>query len=84
MEGLIVTGAVIDGGVKSSLSITGDVMTGGGKPSPPYEGLTEVTPGDTAQVLPTTGFLLLEDITINPIPSNYGRITWNGSFLTVS
>lgn len=83
MEGMVVTGVVIDGGVNSSLSITGDAVTGGNA-SPPYEGLTEVTPGDTVQVLPTTGYLLLEDIKVNPIPSNYGRITWNGSFLTVS
>lgn len=49
-----------------------------------YEGATTFTPSDTVQVIPTRDLVLGDDITINPIPSNYGRITWNGSFLTVS
>ena len=27
---------------------------------------------------------MTDDVTIKPIPQNYGLITWNGSFLTVS
>ena len=50
----------------------------------PYEGTYEVTPTTSTQVLATAGKKLAEDITINPIPSNYGLITWNGSSLTVS
>ena len=49
-----------------------------------YEGETEVTPSDEAQVLLTSGLLMVDNITINPIPSNYGRIEWNGSIITVS
>ena len=50
----------------------------------PYTGITAVTPTDTRQILPTAGTLLTTDITIEPIPQNYGLITWNGSTLTVS
>ena len=50
----------------------------------PYEGEYTVTPALDTQVLPTNGKLLARDLTINPIPSNYGLITWNGSTLTVS
>lgn len=50
----------------------------------PYTGSTEVTPSDTEQVLATTGYRMVTDIVIHPIPSNYGRIEWNGSTLTVS
>jgi len=50
----------------------------------PYEGAYEVTPSSSAQVLPTAFHKLLGDITVNPIPSNYGLITWNGSTITVS
>lgn len=50
----------------------------------PYTGQTAVIPSDTRQVLPTSGTLLTQDITIEPIPQNYGLITWNGSTLTVS
>lgn len=51
---------------------------------PIYDGPTEITPSGEAQVLSTTLKSLTEDIVINPIPSNYGLITWNGSCLTVS
>ena len=50
----------------------------------PYTGQTAVIPSDTRQILPTAGTLLTQDITIEPIPQNYGLITWNGSTLTVS
>jgi len=49
-----------------------------------YTGVTTVTPTQTTQTLPTAGYLLTENITVEPIPSNYGLITWNGSVLTVS
>lgn len=50
----------------------------------PYEGSYTVTPTMETQTLLTNGKLLARDVTINPIPSNYGLITWNGSTLTVS
>ena len=49
-----------------------------------YTGPTEVTPSAEEQRLVTTGFIMPEDIVINPIPDNYGLIGWNGSVLTVS
>ena len=44
----------------------------------------EVTPSEETQILQTADRTVLQNIVINPIPSNYGRITWNGSTLTVS
>ena len=49
-----------------------------------YEGPYEVTPTQGTQVLLTGGKLMDGNVTVNPIPSNYGLITWNGSVLTVS
>ncbi len=49
-----------------------------------YTGSYEVTPSSEAQVIPIANRIASENITINPIPSNYGLITWNGSTLTVS
>lgn len=49
-----------------------------------YSGSYSITPTNETQVLQTNETYLLNDITINPIPSNYGLITWNGSTLTVS
>ena len=51
---------------------------------PHYTGAVTVTPSRVTQVLQTAETVLLENITINPIPSNYGLITWNGAVLTVS
>ena len=52
--------------------------------TPIYEGDYEVTPTDRIQILATEGKLMMSDVVINPIPSNYGLIGWNGSVLTVS
>ncbi len=50
----------------------------------PYTGEYSVTPGAEAITLSTKNLRMTDNITVNPIPSNYGLITWNGSFLTVS
>lgn len=57
---------------------------GGGGTRPHYTGETEFVPTQTTQTVHTAGLLVDADIVIDPIPSNYGRITWNGAFLTVS
>lgn len=49
-----------------------------------YHGSYEVTPSSEAQVLDTDTLILDGNITINPIPSNYGLVTWDGSTITVS
>jgi len=49
-----------------------------------YAGPYEATPTASAQTFPTTGKLMVREFTVNPIPSNWGLITWNGSTLTVS
>lgn len=49
-----------------------------------YEGSYVATPSAERQMLPTSGKILTMDIVVEPIPSNYGLITWNGSTLTVS
>lgn len=86
--------AVISGEVSAIQTVKGDIDRQGdisGTISldienivPIYTGATEVTPGDSAQVLATRGFALQDDIVVDAIPSNYGKITWNGSVLTVS
>ncbi len=49
-----------------------------------YEGSYEITPSETQQILPVRELTMRENLTINPIPNNYGLITWNGYTLTVS
>lgn len=49
-----------------------------------YDGEYEFTPTQETQTVFTKDKTLLQNITINPIPSNYGLITYNGAFITVS
>lgn len=75
----------VDGG---ELSLSNAIEDGGQVFMPVlpdgYTGQTVVTPTASEQVLATAGLMVAENIIINPIPSNYGLITWNGSTLTVS
>lgn len=48
-----------------------------------YDGPTEVTPSEDTQVLLTDELMMADNVTVNPIPQNYGRLLWNGSILTV-
>ncbi len=73
------------------VSVTGDeirpmqtISGGSGRSVPVYPGPTEFTPTTETQTIAVSGYRLKEDITINPIPSNYGLITWDGSTLMVS
>lgn len=52
-------------------------------PYPDYTGHVSVVPADTEQVLRTADTLLRSDIRIAPIPSNYGRIEYDGSSLRI-
>lgn len=54
------------------------------RPSAQYQGDYVITPTSEVQVLETHNLVCVDNITINPVPSNYGLITWNGSTLTVS
>lgn len=51
---------------------------------PDYGGPTDIVPTGSAQVLATAGTAVSADIVIEPIPQNYGLITWDGSVLMVS
>lgn len=53
-------------------------------PIPVYDGAYEIAPTSEAQTIPVHGFRFEQDLIIDPIPSNYGLITWDGSTLTVS
>lgn len=49
-----------------------------------YTGETEVTPTEETVVLATVGKVLADNITVNPIPPNYGLITVVGNHIMVS
>lgn len=49
-----------------------------------YTGAYEFVPTAETQVISIADKKAIQDIIIEPIPSNYGLITWNGSYLIVS
>lgn len=49
-----------------------------------YAGAIDFIPTQETQTIHTAGLIVDSDITIEPIPNNYGLITWDGSALTVS
>ena len=72
------------GGTLHGGASMGGTLASGGRYWPPYGGAVEVVPSRSAQVLATAGTHLESDITVHPIPSNYGLVEWNGAVLTVS
>lgn len=66
-------------GIEGEYGIYQKVETGGDY----YTGATEVTPTEATQTLYTNGKTMLSNVTVLPIPTNYGRITYNGSKLLI-
>lgn len=65
---------------QDNLSVTFDSVIANDK----YHGDYEFTPSSEQQTIRTAGLVLEENIIIDPIPDNYGLITWDGSVITVS
>ena len=86
MGGYGITGTVSTKGNLScslaSSALSGNLTISGSIPS--YPGETHVFPSDDVQIVPCHGWFMADDITIYPVPSNYGKIEWNGVTLTVS
>lgn len=49
-----------------------------------YSGEYTVTPSEDTQVLYTAGKTLEQNVVVEPIPQNYGKIEWDGSVIYVS
>lgn len=49
-----------------------------------YDGSYEWTPSTETQTIQINGKQATADIVIQPIPNNYGLVTYNGSTITVS
>lgn len=84
LHGTLTSPGTISGSLSGSNTIVGNLTIPSAILPPSYEGEYEVTPSDETQTLDTDSLYMRGNITINPIPSNYGLITWNGSILTVS
>lgn len=77
------TQAVLHVSEETPVSFT--VQESGGTVLPPkYNGSYAFTPTGQTQTIETNNKWLTKNITIAPIPNNYGLITYNGSSITVS
>lgn len=65
-----------------NVQIEGEVVSGGGGEA--YTGSYEATPSLEEQVFSTGGKILAHNFVVNPIPSNYGLVTYSGSIITIS
>lgn len=84
LSGTLTSSGQLSGFLSAEQNISGVLTVPQYVLPPSYTGSYEVTPSSETQTLETDSFYMNGNITINPIPSNYGLITWNGSTLTVS
>ena len=82
LQGRLSAGGALGGSLQGGAGLKGALTSGATYPT--YDGPTEFTPSASVQTEHTAGTVVLTDITINPIPSNYGLIAYDGSVLTVS
>lgn len=71
---------VAENSVQVSFGVSTQIVT---STVPDYDGPYEFTPSEETQTLETNGLRMTDNVTVNPIPSNYGRIAWNGTTLIV-
>lgn len=74
----------LSGGLTGKSDMSGSLSKPTVTPVEEYDGAYEFTPTQAMQTIEIENLKATQNITINPIPSNYGLITWNGSTLTVS
>lgn len=84
LSGILTGPGTISGQLSAAQTISGQLTVPQYVLPPAYEGAYTVTPSSTEQILETDSFYMAGNITINPVPSNYGLITWDGSTITVS
>ena len=85
MNDLILT---LEDGGELSLEMSGpesfELTLGEASGNPTYTGPTTFTPTQDVQIAFTAGKVVLQDITIDPIPYNYGLVTYQANIITIS
>lgn len=75
-------GCKLIGTLSATGSLLGEITLS--KTQPAYKGDYTVIPGDEPQTIACAGYAMSQNITVEAVPSNYGKIGWNGFTLTVS
>ena len=84
LTGTLVASQTLTGELSATGKIDGLLTIPNAILPPSYEGEYSVTPSTEEQTLNTDHLYMMDNITINPIPNNYGLITYNGTTITVS
>ena len=84
LHGTLSAPASIEGSLSAPATISGELTIPASSSAVYYTGEYEFTPTRETQVININHKEALRNITINPIPQNYGLITYNGSIITVS
>lgn len=50
----------------------------------PIQTAVSITPSRETQVAISAGTYISEDVIVNPIPPQYGLVSWNGSVLSIT
>ena len=77
-------GAAVGASVSPPAALDVDIGTETYRDREPYTGEYEATPTQATQVFATAGKSMTANFTVNPIPHNYGLITYDGGTITVS
>lgn len=84
LSGVLTAGATISGSLISPQTLQGTLTVPSAVNVTLYDGDYEFTPSTSPQIIGIEDKMAVQDIVINPIPNNYGLITWDGTKITVS
>lgn len=84
ITGTLSAGVTLSGSLSAGATLSGSLTIPTAILPPAYQGPYTVTPAAEAQILETESLYMRSNIEIEPIPSNYGLITWDGHTITVS
>lgn len=83
ITGALTSPKTLVGSLSSAMTLQGS-LTVPASASQFYDGEYEFIPTTSAQVIEIDHLEARQNITIDPIPQNYGLITYNGTSITVS
>lgn len=74
-----IKGSLTDGGF-----LSGNVQVAQTEKADAYMGPYTVTPSQDTQIVHVKDLKMVQNITVEPIPSYYGRVSYNGSVITIT
>ena len=83
LRGRLSPSGVLHGAIAAQFVLSGALTIAAGA-APAYHGPTKFVPGDAMQIVECAGLVIPSNIIVDAIPSNYGKIGWNGVTLSVS